>query len=326
MNRTAVCTIAAILALLSSRLDAALIAAESFLRGTDRAAGQYTVENIASANNTGANASTVLGWPTSPGYTSSFSVGGVPSGTTGAFTVSNVALSSSLVSYDDGATQGSLNVAAVTGDTSVRSVVRPLSPVPSSSVWWFSIMVNRPAAWAAAGTSTGFVGGGILTDSANAAGFSIGLSGAGDGVPDLAIRSVGPQGTAPTPPNITIDTIGSVTNITDTATRLVIARLTLDVTGPETIDLWVDPSDTSSAAALGPALTSLSREFAVTLNPFLSTRFSAIGATGQTRFDEYRLATTFEAVIPEPTSAFLALGFIGSACAGPRRGRAPVSG
>jgi hypothetical protein len=306
---TPAAAIALIAGIVTPRLSpATLVAADSFLTGSSRPLGQYPTGNITLPNST-AN----LGWT------------GQYTGTTSGFTVQNSAAQNAIpVTYDTdvtlGGTQGGLSWAGA-GDATTRSIVRSLTTVATSSTeWWMSIMVSRPAgaSWGVSGTlsSPATVVGGFYTNASSFNGLSFGLSlSDGGAAPDLVLRSG---------PTSTLTTLKS--DVPSEELQYIIAKLSVNSPGNDEISVWVNPSDVSSEAALGTAISITGQDIANSLTPFLGSRFVTIGAgtarSGATIFDELRLATNLGSLvaIPEP-SAFLAFGLIGSAVAATRSAR-----
>jgi hypothetical protein len=277
--------------LVAGQARAVLVAADSFLTGTNRPAGQYGTGDIRSSG------TTVLGWPALSQYT----------GSTSNFLIETAFQNSPAVTYD---TEGPQGQVSWNGGTTVfnRNAVRALSPTTTSSTWWFSIMVNR-LNWTT--TQNSFAVAGFTTDSSGSDGLQIGYSDAtSDGIPSLVLRS-----------DNTLTTI--LDNAPSSTVQFVIAKLTLSTAGTDSISIWRNPADVSSEAALGAtSIPVLNQEISNLLNPFTHSRFESPGVSGFVKFDEIRLATDFESLVAIPeASSFLAVGAVGMLFAAVRRFR-----
>jgi hypothetical protein len=255
-----------------------LVAYDPFLSGDNRGAGEYTAGS--SMTTMGAAA---FGWVGLSGQPDGFGV--AHSGTTSNFQANAAGEDSAAVNYEQGGRMQWIGAPSAFD----RHIERQLNPTVASNEWWMSIMVNR-LAWSTSNTS--FAVGGFTDDANN--GLQVGYdNSAGDDNPDLILRVAGQ--------NIVL--------AADTASsdnQLVIVRLDV-VAGLDTISVWIDPDNVNDAADL--VLTNIDLTDSTT--PFTQSRYESPGSSGNTFFDEVRLATTFEAVtgVPEPGSlALLGLG------------------
>ena len=277
-------------AAIGASAQATLVAYDPFLSGDNRGAGEYTAGN--DIRTMGAAA---LGWDGTPdGF-------GVPhAGTTSNYQANAVGEDSTAVDYEQG---GRLNWLGVGNFPFDRNVTRQLKPTGDSSEWYFSIMTNR-LGWADSATNTYAVGG--FTD-ASGNGLQVGYDDtAGNNVPDLVLR-LGGNNVVLTP------------DAPSSANQFVLVKLTINESGDDTVDVWIDPASLTASTPADLTITNVN--VSDSLAPFTQSKYESPGQSGPVFWDEIRLGTTFEAVtgIPEPASlALLALG--GLAIAG-RRGR-----
>ncbi len=264
----------------SAAVSAQLIAYDPFLSGSDRGAGEYTAGS--DMRTMGAAA---LGWVGTSGIDG---LGVAHAGSTGNFLANATGEDSAAVTYEQGGRMQWLGV----GDSPFdRNLTRQLNPTPSSGEWWFSIMTNR-LGWAdppAADNSTFAVGG--FTDAAGN-GLQVGYSDeAGDGIPDLVLRTNGIN-----------ETLAADTASSDN--QLVIVQMLVDTMGDETLNIWVDP------AVLSPvpmADLTLMTDLTSSLMPFTQSKYESPGQSGVVYFDEIRLGLDFQSVtgVPEPAGALM---------------------
>ncbi|MEM8945676.1 MAG: hypothetical protein AAGD11_10875 [Planctomycetota bacterium] len=260
--------------------DAALIANDPFLSGTNRGAGEYSPGSDIRGQGAAA-----FGWQGGPpdGF-------GVPhAGSTSNFQPDALGEDSPAVGYEAG---GRLRWLGVGNSSFDRNITRQLNPTPSSSEWWFSIQTNR-LGWAGDQTNATYAVGGFTDGSGN--GLQVGYDNSGgaiDGIPDLVLRSNG------------VNTV-LVSDVPSSDNQLVIVKLDVNTSGDDTISVWADPSTVSP---LGPAdVTITDQNLTDSLTPFTQSKYESPGQSGTVFWDEIRLATDFNSVIgiPEPTTAML---------------------
>ncbi len=261
---------------------ATLVAYDPFLSGDNRGAGEYTAGS--DMRTMGAAA---LGWVGTSGV-DGFGVS--HAGTTGNFQANATGQDSPAVTYEQG---GRMQWIGVGNFPSDRNITRQLNPLPSSSEWYFSIMTNR-LGWADVSTNTYAVGG--FTNSSGS-GLQVGYDDtAGNNIPDLVLRMGGT--------NFVLEA-----DAPSSANRFVLVKLTINESGNDTVDVWVNPASLTTST---PAdLTFNSVNVSDSLTPFTQSKYESPGQSGVVYWDEIRLGTTFEAVtgIPEPGSlALLGLG------------------
>lgn len=275
--KTPLLTTAFAMSAFAGSVSAELVAYDPFLSGGDRGAGEYSPG--VDMRTMGAAA---LGWVGTSGLDG---FGVAHTGSTSNFQANAAGEDSAAVSYEQGGRLQWLGA----GSAFDRNLERQLNPTVASSEWWMSIMVNR-LAWTAANNS--YAVGGFTNDANN--GLQVGYdNSAGDTAPDLILR-VGGQNIV-----LAADTASS-------DNQLVIVRLDV-VAGLDTISVWIDPDNVNDAADL--VLTNI--DLTDSQTPFTQSRYESPGSSGNTFFDELRLATTFEDVngVPEPGSlALLGLG------------------
>ncbi len=272
--------------------SATLVAYDPFLSGSNRGAGEY--DPGIDIRQQGAAA---LGWVGSSGV-DGFGVAHAGA-TTSNFQPNAVGEDSVAVDYEQG---GRLQWIGVGNFPLDRNVTRQLNPTPSSTEWYFSIMTNR-LGWSDVTTNTYAVGG--FTDE-NGNGLQVGYDDtAGNNIPDLVLRVGG------TNVVLTADAPSS-------ANQFVFVKLTINQTGNDTIDVWIDPATLTATTPSDLTLTSFN--VSDSLTPFTQSKYESPGQSGPVFWDEIRLGTTFEAVsaIPEPASLAL-LGLGGLAVLGRRR-------
>ena len=269
---------------LASPAFGVLVANDPFLSGGNRGAGEYTAGQ--DMRTMGAAA---LGWQGGP--PDGFGVS--HAGSTGNFVANAGNEDSPAVTYESGGRMQWLGVGNFPFD---RNLTRQLNPLPDSSEWYFSIMVNR-LGWADPSPSvnnTYAVGG--FTDGSGS-GLQVGYSDEDqDGQPDLVLRMGGTNRV------LAADTASS-------DNQYVLVKLTVNESGNDNVEVFVDPL--SLTAATVADLTFTDTNVTDSLAPFTQSKYESPGQSGSVFFDEIRLGTTFEAVteIPEPTSlALLGLG------------------
>ncbi|MFN3168209.1 MAG: PEP-CTERM sorting domain-containing protein [Phycisphaeraceae bacterium] len=258
-------TAALALAAGTTAAQATLIAYDPFLSGTDRAAGEYTPQ--VDMRTMGAAAT---GWVGTQGI-DGFGVS--HTGSTGNFQANDLGENNAAVDYEQGGRMQWIGVGNFPFD---RNITRQLNPTPSSSEWYFSIMVNR-LGWADVDTHTYVVGG--FTD-ANGSGLQVGYDETNDDfIPDLVLRMGGVNRT------LAAD-VGSNDN------QLVLVKLEINESGNDTVSVWVDPASVFDPADVVFTDTNVSDS----LTPFTQSKYESPGQSGVAYFDEIRLATTFQAL------------------------------
>ncbi|MEN1678664.1 MAG: hypothetical protein AAGJ46_03675 [Planctomycetota bacterium] len=294
MNRKTWLALAAAVALSSAATQSAfatLVAYDPFLSGNNRGAGEYTPGT--DMRTMGAAA---LGWVGTSGI-DGFGIS--HAGSTGNFQANALGEDSTAVNYEQGGRMQWLGVGNFPFD---RNLTRQLNPIPASSTYWMSIMVNR-LGWADSTTNTFAVGG--FTD-ASGNGLQVGYDDtAGNNIPDLVLRVNGVN-------NVLAADVPSSDN------QLVVVRLDIDTAGVETITAWADPASVQALPA--PSLV-LNEELTSSLSPFTQSKYESPGQSGAVFFDEIRLATNLTSltVVPEPAAGLIAAA--GLAIAGLRRRR-----
>lgn len=267
------------LALPVAAANANLVAYDPFLIGDARGDGEYTTDT--DMRTMGAAA---LGWAGTDGL-DGFGIS--HAGTTGNFQADDdFTLNSGAVDYEQGGRMRWLGVGPGSFD---RNLTRQLSTVAAgtaSNTWWFSIMVNR-LGWLdppAAADNT-FVVGGFTDASGN--GLQVGYSDeAGDGVPDLVLRT-----------NNTNNVL--VADTAPSGTQFVIVELTINDAGADDISVWLNPASVADLDLAGDVEIS-SENISDSLSPFTQSKYESPGQSGQVFFDEIRLGTTRDAVVPAP--------------------------
>lgn len=285
------CSVALAFAMIQTA-KAELVAYDPFLSGGNRGAGEYTTGT--DMRTMGAAA---LGWVGTSGV-DGFGIS--HTGSTSNFQADGSSNQDSpAVSYEQG---GQMQWLGTTSTSPfLRQLNRQLNPVPSSSEWWFSIMVNR-IEWSDTASSS-YIVGGFTTDQNGTNGLQVGYSnGNGDGAPDLVLRSG-----------------GTLTNLLADApqndTQYVLVKLDLNTSGNDTVSVWVDPLSVSPLGAADVVITD--QNISDSLSPFTYSRYESPQDSGHIKFDEIRLATDLNSItgIPEPTSMVLCgIGMIAMGC------------
>lgn len=278
MNRNVLMSAAVLTCLVGGSASATLVASDPFLSGGNRGAGEYTAGN--DMRTMGAAAQ---GWVGTSGV-DGFGVS--HAGSTGNFQANATGEDSAAVGYEQG---GRMQWLGVGNFPFNRNLSRQLNPTPSSTDWWFSIMVNR-LGWAGTPATNTYVVGGFTDAAGN--GLQIGYddSAGQDGIPDLILRAGGTNNV------LAADTASS-------DNQYVLVNLQINPSGNDTINVWTDPASVDPLGAADLTLTSINVSDA--LAPFTQSKYESPGQSGVVFFDEIRLGTTFEAVtgVPEPASA-----------------------
>jgi autotransporter-associated beta strand protein len=248
---------AAVAVILPASAKAVLVAGDSYLLGSNYAAGQYS-PNVALKNQ-----------PSNQAVT-----GFVTGAYTGGIATSNMIVNATGCNYPSlGAASGSsgrVEWAGYSGDTNTRSAARSLTTVPNSSVYYEEmLLVEGTATNFAAGVATSALGGfgnaqvPIAGDSGTttaATGLYFGF--ANDGVSsytndsgNLVIRYN--TGTTDSSGNwINADAVvvngstGSTTPLSENLTYCVVAKITVPAVGLDTVNWWLNPTSGTSDASL----------------------------------------------------------------------------
>jgi len=299
---------------LAQQADAALIATDHFLSGNpaDTANGEYSVTQFRRSQTNGAGQN-----PTIAGFTGAWT-GNVTSGSLAvAQWRSESDPTGSPVTYQEGGRARYGGSSAVNGLQ--RRVQRELSAYTPSNTYYMSVL-TQVATGDLAGAD-GFVGLGFTNSDAsvtqadaNIAGGS-GLRGvligaASDGSStDFVIRHVGSSGTVQ---NDVLD--AGIDNIIPTQTILKIDYNDdpLNPNGNSKISVWHNPSVWYSEAAATTAAAPLEfRTFALGTNADIThMTLTGLNYSKAASFDEPIFATTWADVVPEPTTAGLALAMM----------------
>ncbi len=287
--------------------EAALIATDHFLSGSDPSAGEYAVTQLrrSTANGAGQN-------PTIDGFTGPWS-GNVTSGTLAvAQWTAEAAPSGSNVVYQQGG-RARFGGSSAT-NTLQRRVQRELAPYTPSNTYYVSL-ITQIATGDAAG-ALGFVGAGFTNTAATAAladanivggaglrGFLLGAASSDGMTTDFVLRHVGSSG------SLQDELIaGSIPSIVPTQT---IVRVDFNddpgnAAGNSKISVWHNPTDRSSEmAATAAAAPLVFRSFALgSAADITHLTFTGVNYSNAASFDEPRFATTWEAAlaVPEPSS------------------------
>jgi hypothetical protein len=207
-------------------------------------------------------------------------------GSTSNFQPNSTGENSPAVSYEAG---GRLQWLGAT-TTFDRQINRQLSATPSSTEWWFSIMVNR-LSWANSTANT-FAVGGFIDGSGN--GLQVGYDDqlVNNFTPDLVVRLGGA--------NRVIETDAPANS-----SRYVLIKLDINTSGNDTVSVWNNPA---VADPLGVAdFVWNDVNVSDSLTPFTQSKYQSPGQSGVVYWDEIRLGTDYASVVPEPSSIALVL-------------------
>ena len=305
--------------LLATRASATYIAGDSYTIGTNPAAGQYASGVALKSQSTGL---------VTPGFTNSATGAyGLGSGTSN-FIAQAGGLSTAGYNTTPAANDGNVEFTGAAADNTVRSVARAFSAVPSSTTYFFNILVSQNGqamgsngfALAGFGNSTVPL---LGTTSNEVQGLYFGFAQDGTSMTsnpnDLVIRYRNGMDT-------TADAIlvnGATTNTA--AVFNIVAELTVSTTGSANgiLNYWVNPTNfTSTATLTATSLTSgalATEAYAPSGSPaadplanFQRLTYTAENFTGIAKFDEARFGTTLADVapaigsaVPEPASVVL---------------------
>jgi len=246
-----------------------LQAVDPFLSGDSRAAGEYT--SGVDVRTQGAAAAGWVGTSGIDGY------GVAHTGTTANFQSNATGENNSAVTYEQG---GRLQWIGVGDFPFDRKITRQLNPVPSSTEWWVSVMVNR-LGWSSSSANTFAVGG---FTGASGSGLQVGYDDqlANDFTPDLVVRLGGA--------NRVIETDAPANS-----SRLVLMQLLVNTTGNDTVSVWDNPSGVDPLGAADFVWNDVN--VTDSLTPFTQSNYESPGQSGVAYFDEVRLATNLAGVI-----------------------------
>jgi hypothetical protein len=183
-----------------------------------------------------------------------------------------------------------------------RNLTRQLNPTPSSSEWWMSLTLSR-LNWGNDPANNTFIVGGFVDGGGS--GLQLGYDdAAGDGVPDIVLRSGGInyQIEADAPAN---------------STRYLLVKLDVNAGGNDTVSIWNSPADVLSLGGADVVFNSF--DVTSSLTPFTQSKYESPGQSGVAYFDEILLGTTLTSIIPEPTTMSLLLLGVGGLLAVRRR-------
>ncbi|MEM7681314.1 MAG: dockerin type I domain-containing protein [Planctomycetota bacterium] len=215
------------------------------------------------------------------------------SGTTSNYQPNDLGEDSAFVDFEQGGRMQWLGVANSPFD---RNVTRQLSTdalAVASSEWYFGIQVNRlgwadPGDFPTDGVDNTYAVGGFGIGGGTS-GLYIGYDDqAGDGLPDLVLRTeaTGDDNSPLTASNLLVADTASSDNY------YVLTRLTINESGNDTIEVFVDQDPTALGAA-DATFTGLN--ISDSLSPFTESRYQAPGQSGSIFFDEVLLTTTLAA-------------------------------
>lgn len=300
---------------LASQASADLIAADHFLTGNpaDASAGEYSVTQLRRSQTNGAGQD-----PTIFGFTGAWT-GNVTSGSLAvAQWTAESASTGSTVTYQDGGRARYGGSSAV--NALQRRVQRELSPYTPSDTYYISVL-TQIATGDLAGAD-GFVGLGFtntgptvtLTDAnivggSDLRGILIGAASSDGLTTDFVIRHVGSTGV------VQNDVIqADIDNIipTQTIVRIDFNDDPLNPAGNSKLTVWQNPSvwgnEADATAASAPLIF---RTFALGTNADIThMTLTGLNFSKAASFDEPMFGTTWEDVIPEPTTAGLALAML----------------
>jgi len=313
---------------LSTGVLADLTAGDSYAIGSDPTLGQYQA-GVALKNQPGNL--------TNPG----FATGPYNQGSQ----TSNFQVTAGGLSYppygEPASSDGKVSWIGAAADNATRSVGRLLNPVPTSSTYWFNILVSQDGT--ATPTTNGYVLSGfgnsvpplLGTTAGNSEGLFFGFAqhGTASNAGDLVIRYR--SGTATNSDAILVG--GATTNTA--AVFDVVARLDVNYKGGSTdyLTYWVNPAKTGSQSDLdstslatndtsagpGGSLATLAFQ---SPSDLARLTYSATNWTGHVNFDEPRLGTALADVVPALTSVpepgsllMLGMGLLGGLGATARR-------
>jgi hypothetical protein len=189
------------------------------------------------------------------------------------------------VDYEQG---GRLQWLGVGNSAADRNITRQLNPTPSSATWFTSLITNR-LGWAdpAANVLNTYAVGGFTDASGN--GLQIGYEDvAQDGVPNLTLRVNG-----------TFTTL--INNAPSSDNQFVVVGLTVNPTGDDVINVFVNPTALDGSDVAAVTLTDVN--FTDSLTPFTQVKFESPGQSGPVFWDEITLGTDLASiVVPEPAS------------------------
>jgi hypothetical protein len=161
-----------------------------------------------------------------------------------------------------------------------RTATRQLKPMPGSSEWWISILVNR-SGWTSSAANTYIVGG--FTDSSGD-GLQVGYDDqlTNDSVPDLVVRVGGANRV------IEVDAPAN-------SSRWILIQLLVNESGNDTVSIWNNPS---AVDPLGPAdIVWVDVNVSDSSSPFTQSKYESPGQSGVAYFDEVRLATSLDGIL-----------------------------
>jgi hypothetical protein len=300
---------AGVLLAASARADAALIAGDQFLSGSNPAAGEYVHNKPFDTSPAGSDPQN----PTVFGFSGPWNSGG-----TGLWRPVSAGL-------DHPAIAGEAGGAALfqwNSEVGKRQVKRDLTSPPAitkGATFWMSGMVhlNQNDADFDGYAYAGF--GSDLNDDANTQGLRIGVEGDGsESEMDLVFRHRGGLGSARPESLVLLD------GVQPGQTHHVLIKATVDsdlggssVPGNDNISIWLDPELFTDETSLGVPLLEV-EDYALFNNSGLqSLTLEGADITGTgVRFDEFRLGTELADVaqaVPEPSGLMLAA--LGLLCA-----------
>jgi hypothetical protein len=288
------CGAAVLVLSIAASAKATLIAADSYVTTQTNSSGYVPNSNLYGQSVTP---------PGTIGFTGAYTDGGASP--TGAFQVVNTGLSYSTDAYSGGGSVEAFTDYNNTGSGISRSVDRALASYTPASTYYISGLFQLPATVHTAKAAIGFTNVNTTNTVAlptNALGAMFGLDGGNFAVWANNSSNVFTESTITSSP------------LSAGSTNFFVAKLTYIGANDTTLDVWLNPSDTSSEAAMGAPtaeLTTSALADAGTTMDLTRLNFGvATSATNATMttftdpgfFDEPRLATDFASAVAEPAT------------------------